>query len=211
LWPWLQRVAKWLAKARLFWLAIGVLLVAAVVALRPGTPEPIIRWTGLFLQLLGICTVIIGIEQTRRLFDHPSLLSIATSWLRAFPPYKRNVVVGAAAGDLGIVGGKARAYVTSNPPPNADIEERVASLERNVGHINKRIDGVFEELDKTQSEQMTALSREKQERAAEDAKIAAKLETSGTGGLHISAAGAVWLFVGVTLGTGSVEIAKWLQ
>jgi hypothetical protein len=188
-----------------------VVLVAGVIALRPGTTEPIVRWTGLFLQLLGIGTVITGIEQTRRLFDHPSLLSIAMSWLREFPPYKRNVVLGAAAGILGMAGAKARGYVTSNPPPNASIEERVASLERNVGHLNKRIDEAFDELDKTQSEQTGALEKEKQERAAEDTRIASKLETSGTGGLHISAIGALWLLIGVTLGTGSVEIAKWLQ
>jgi hypothetical protein len=211
LWPWLKRVADWIAKARLLWLAVGVVVAAGIVALRPGTSEPIVRWTGLILQLLGIATVIIGIEQTRRLFNHPSLLSIAKAWLGEFPPYKRNIVIGAAAGSFGIAGAKARGYVTSNPPSNASIEDRVASLERNVGHLNKRIDDAFQELDKTQSEQTAALEKEKQERVAEDTKIASKLEMSDTGGLHISAIGALWLFVGVTLGTGSVEIAKWLQ
>jgi hypothetical protein len=201
LWPWLKRLAHWIAKARLFWLAIGVVVAAGLVALRPGTTEPLVRWTGLFLQLLGIATVILGIEQTRRLFNHPSLLSIAKAWFREFPPFKRKIVMGAAAGALGIAGMKARGYVTSNPPPNASIEERVSSLERNVGHLNKRIDDTFQELDKAESEQTASLEREKQERVAEDAKIASKLETSGTGGLHISAIGALWLLIGVTLGT----------
>ena len=168
---WLKRLAHWIAKARLFWLAIGVVVVAGVIALRPGTTEPTVRWTGLFLQLLGIATVITGIEQTRRLFNHPSLLSIAMSWFREFPPYKRNIVLGAAAGALGIAGAKARGYVTGNPPPNASAEERLTSLERNVGHLNKRIDEAFEEIDKTQSEHTAALEKEKQERAAEDATM----------------------------------------
>ena len=132
-------------------------------------------------------------------------------WLREFPPYKRNIVLGAAAGTFGIAGAKARGYVTSNPQPNANIEERVASLERNVGHLNKRIDDAFDELESTQSKQTEALEKEKQERAAEDGRIASKLETSGTGGLHISAIGALWLLIGVTLATGSVEIARWFQ
>jgi tetrahydromethanopterin S-methyltransferase subunit F len=208
---WFKRLAHWIAKARLLGLAIGVVVAAALVALRPGTTEPLVRWTGLVLQLLGIATVIIGIEQTRRLFNHPSLLSLAEAWFRQFPPFKRKIVVGAAAASLGIAGMKARGYVTSNPPPNANLEERVASLERNVGHLNKRIDDAFQELNKTESEQKAALEREKQERVAEDTKIASKLETSGTGGLHISAIGALWLLIGVTLGTGSVEIARWLQ
>ena len=104
--------------------------------------------------------------------------------------------MGAAAGVLGIAGMKARGHVTSNPPPNANIEDRVVSLERNVGHLNKRIDDAFQELDKAESEQTAALEREKQERVAEDTKIASKLETSGTGGLHISAIGALWLLIG---------------
>ena len=211
MWSWLTRLARWIAKARLFWLAIGVLVTAGVVALRPGTTEPLVRWTGLFLQLLGIATVIIGIEQTRRLFNHPSLLSIAEAWFRGFPPFKRKIVMGAGAGAVGMAGMKGRGYVTSTPPANANIEERVASLERNVGHLNKRIDDAFQVLDKAESDQKAALEREKQERLAEDTKIASKLETSGTGGLHVSAIGVLWLLIGVTLGTGSVEIARWLQ
>jgi hypothetical protein len=210
-WHWLKRLAHWIAKARLFWLAIGVVGIAGVVALRPGTTEPLVRWTGLVLQLLGIVTVIIGIEQTRNLFNHPSLLSIAVAWFKQFPPFKRNIVMGAAAGAVGLAGMKARGYVTSNPPPNASLEDRVVSLERNVGHLNKRIDDAFQEIDKAENEHKAALEKETEQRVAEDSKIAAKLEMSGTGGLHISAMGALWLFVGVILGTGSVEIAKCLN
>lgn len=211
MWQWLKRLAQWIAKARLFWLAVGIVGVASAIALRPGTTEPVVRWTGLVLQLFGIVTVIIGIEQTRKLFNRPSLLSIARAWFKELPPFKRKIVMGAMAGSVGMAGMKARGYVSSNPPPNAGIEERVGSLERNVGHLNKRIDDAFQELDKVESAQTAALEKEKQERTAEDAKIASKLETSGTGGLHISAMGALWLLIGVTLATGSVEIAKWLQ
>jgi hypothetical protein len=211
LWTWLKRVVSWIAKPRLAWLAVGVVIGAGIMALRPGATEHVIRWTGLFLQLLGIGTVIVGIEQTRRLFNHPSLLTIAGEWVKQFPPYKRNVVLGAAAGALGLATAKARGYVTSNAPPNSTIEERVASLERNVGHLNKRIDDVYDEFDKSLRHQTAALEQERQDRTAEETKIASKLETSGTGGLHVSAVGAIWLFVGVILSTGSTEIAKWLQ
>jgi hypothetical protein len=163
------------------------------------------------LQLLGIATVIVGIEQTRRLFNHPSLLSVAAAWFKQFPPFKRNIVLGGAALTAGQASMKGRGYVTSNPPPNPSIEDRVASLERNVGHLNRRIDDAFLEIDRAESAHTATLEKEKQERVAEDTKIASKLEMSGTGGLHISAMGALWLVMGVTLGTGSVEIAKWLS
>jgi hypothetical protein len=193
-------------------MAVGVVAAASVIALRPGTSEPLVRWTGLVLQLLGIATVIVGIEQTRRLFNHPSFLSVAAAWLKQFPPLKRNIVIGGvAAGEINLDGMKARGYATSNPPPNASVDDRLASLERNVRHLNKRIDDAFQEIDKTESAHTKALEKEKQERRAEDSKIASKLEISGTGGLHVSAIGAIWLIIGVILGTGSVEIAKWLN
>ena len=55
------------------------------------------------------------------------------------------------------------------------------------------------------------MKREEQARAAEDQVIRHKLETTETGGIHVTAMGALWLFVGVTLSTASPEIAKWLQ
>jgi hypothetical protein len=53
-----------------------------------------------------------------------------------------------------------------------------------------------------------ALEGEANARSAEDKVIREKLEATGTGGVHISAIGALWLFVGVTLSTASVELAS---
>jgi hypothetical protein len=64
---------------------------------------------------------------------------------------------------------------------------------------------------KSDTETGAALKREEQARAAEDQVIRHKLETTETGGIHVTAMGALWLFVGVTLSTASPEIAKWLQ
>jgi len=37
------------------------------------------------------------------------------------------------------------------------------------------------------------------------------LEATGTGGVHISAIGASWLFVGIILSTAAPEIAEFLK
>jgi hypothetical protein len=210
-WSWFKRVGRWLATPRLFWVSSAIVVVAGIVALRPGTSEPVIRWTGLILQLLGIGTVIIGIEQTRRLFDHPTLLNMVAEWLKQFPRYRQSVVISVGAGAIAAATAKARGYVTSSPPPKANIDERVASLESNIGHLNKRIDDVYTELDSSIREQTAVLDKEHQDRVAQDSRIASKLETLGTGGLHISAVGALWLVIGVILGTASTEIARWLR
>ena len=56
-----------------------------------------------------------------------------------------------------------------------------------------------------------ALKDEQITRQSEDSIILQKLEATGTGGVHISAIGAAWLFVGVILSTAGLEIEKWLK
>ena len=64
-----------------------------------------------------------------------------------------------------------------------------------------------EEFQKTASE----LKNEAEARKSEDDAIRKQLEATGTGGVHISAIGASWLFVGVVLSTAAVEISKCLN
>jgi len=123
LWP-------WLVEARFAWLTLGVIAAALMVALRPHTPEPVIRLTGLVLQLLGIGTVIWGISETRALFGHPSFAKKAKSWLERFPLRRRNIVIAAGSGSLAAITGKARGYVTQGPGPNPTIETRIKTLEK---------------------------------------------------------------------------------
>jgi hypothetical protein len=209
---WLKRLTQWIViSPKLLWLALSVIFVVVAVALWLEASERIIRLTGLILQVFGIATVIWGIESTRRLFDHPTLLAVAAEWLKQYPPYRRGAVIAVGTGEVVMTGAKARAYVTSNPPLNATLEQRIASLEANVRHLNKRIDEGFREMDELERVQKAALGQERQERTAEDVKIAAKLELSGTGGLHISAIGALWLFVGVILSTAAPDIAQWFE
>jgi hypothetical protein len=84
-------------------------------------------------------------------------------------------------------------------------------LEKNIQHLNKRIDETQTEMDQSFRAQSGALEEERQERSREDRLLSAKLEATETGGLHISAMGALWLFIGVTLSTASVELSAWLK
>jgi hypothetical protein len=94
-------------------------------------------------------------------------------------------------------------------PPT--IEFRVDALEKNLILIQDRISQTQGEMDGEFRKIIKLLKSEVQFRQEEDAAIRARLETTATGGVHISAIGAVLLFVGVILGTASVEIAGWLK
>lgn len=204
LWP-------WLVEARFAWLTLGVIGAALIVSLRPHTSESVIRLTGLVLQLLGIGTVIWGISETRALFGHPSFAAKAKSWFERFPLRRRNIVLAVGAASLAAATCKARGYVTQGPGSNPTVDTRLDALERNVSLIHERISGIEKEMDEEFRKTAEAIKNEEHQRQTEDNAIRAKLEATGTGGVHISAIGASWLFVGVVLSTAGVEIAELLK
>ena len=153
----LKTVRAWLAEAWPLWLAVVVIglalfVSALLVSMRPNTAEPVIRLTGLFLQILGIATVIWGISETRALFGHPSLTSKAKAWLGRFPLLSRNVVIGVGSAALSATMGKARAYGTHGPGPSPTIQTRLDALEKNVTAIHERISQTQAEMDRRASE-----------------------------------------------------------
>ncbi len=190
----LKNLWPWLAEARYAWLSAGVILVALIVSLRPNTPEPVIRLTGLVLQILGIATVIWGISETRAFFGHPAFAAKTKSWSTRFPLLRQNIVIAAGAASLALLTSKARAHSTHNPGPNPTIEARIDSLERNIVLIHERIDSAEKEMDEEFQKTSDALKSEEHARQSEDNQIHKKLEATGTGGVHISAIGASWLF-----------------
>jgi hypothetical protein len=206
----LTALFHWLAEAWHTWLAMGVMFVACVVALRPHTPEPVIRLTGLVLQILGIATVIWGISETRALFGHPSLVSKVKSWLGRFPLLRKRVSIGAVTAHIA-VGGTGRAHVTNSPGLNATIESRLESLEKNVVLIHERISNTEREMDGQFRKMLGSIKGEEQSRQSADNAIRETLEATATGGVHISAIGAAWVLVGVVFSTAAVEIAQLLK
>ncbi len=205
-----KALLPWLGEARYVWLALAVSIAALVIALRPGTTEPEIRLTGLVLQILGIGTVAWGISETRALYGHKPMFAIARGWLERFPLRRRNIVLGAAAIASASAFGRARGHVTHGTPPNPTVNDRLDALEKNIGALHDRIGATQKEMDEEVSKLKTSVSDEARQREQEDHGNRKLVEMTATGGVHISAIGAVWLFVGVILSTAGVEIAATL-
>src|SRR5439155_20294170 len=178
---------------------------------RPGTSEPLVRLTGLVLQVLGIGTVIWGISETRALFGYPSIFNKTKSWLLRFPLVRRDIVLTAGTAEIALVGDQMRAHGISGVGPNATVETRLDALEKNIIAIHQRITETQREIDEEVHRAKTALENEQTARQHEDAAIRKMLEATGTGGVHISAIGASWLFVGIILSTAAPEIAEVLK
>jgi len=201
-----KTIWRWLAEARHVWYSAVVLGFALIISLCLYPTEPVIRLTGLVLQLLGIGTVICGISETRALFGHPSFASKTKAWLSRFPLLRRNVVLKVDVASHIIVSGEAKAYQTHRAA-DSTTEARLDSLERNVTLIHERISQTQKEMDEGLHKISNSVKREEQLRQAEDNAIRMKLEATGTGGVHISLIGASWLFVGIILSTAAMEIA----
>jgi hypothetical protein len=205
---WLRAMLRWLGEARYFWTGVAVVAAAALFLFRVGATEPWLRMTGLALQLLGIATVGWGIRQTRILFGRPDFLALARQWLRRFPFYGTRVV----SASLGVTSAGSRVSVRGQVTAtvaDASVKARLDALERNMDYANERISQTQAELDQAIRAHAEAVEQERQARAKEDKELRNMLESTETGGLHISAVGAVWLFVGVTLSTAAPELARW--
>lgn len=206
-----EALGAWLAEARYAFLSLGVIAVALFVSLRPHTSEPVIRWTGLALQLLGVFTVVRGISDTKAFFGHPSFARQTKDWLSRFPFLRRNVILAASGVALSSAVGHARAHVTHEPGRRPTVEARLVALEKNVASIHERISQTQSDTDRGFHAARKTLSAEAQTRQAEAMAIREKLEITGTGGLHLAAIGASWFFVGTILGTAAIEISAWLK
>lgn len=206
----LRTIWQWLAEARYAFLSMAIIFVALVISLRPHTTEPVIRLTGLVLQLLGIATVIWGIYETRALFGHPSFAIKTKAWLSRFPLLRRKDVIVEMSATLPGLTGKFRGYVL-HKPKEPTIEGHLEALEKNITLLYEGIIQTQNKMDEEFKEITNALKREEHSRQVEDSTIREKLEATGIGGVHISAIGASWLFVGIILITAAIEIAEFLK
>ena len=206
-----QQLLLWLSEIRYFWLCAIIVGIALLVSLCLYPTEPCIRLTGSALQLLGVMTVAWGISQTRQLFGHPSFVGRLAKWISRFPLRKRNTTIFGSGVSSVSIATMGRAHITHPVGTSPSLEQLATALSENVRLINDRVSAIESEVDKERDTRAAELRTERNAREAADASIQARLEATGTGGVHISAIGATWIFVGVVLGSASPELARWFQ
>src|SRR5688572_17530604 len=125
-----------LQTARRWPVCIAALLVFGAFATAVcSRQEWVIRWSGGFLQLLGIAGVFWGIHETRRFFGQRSWLDHLLSALA--PSDKTRTIMEAKGEAFGTSGADAaitllRAQTPKTAQPTT--EERLISLEQNLSH-----------------------------------------------------------------------------
>ena len=188
---------------------MGVLSIAFLLMFVLDLPELGVRLMGLVLQLLGLCTVLIGISQTRSRFGLPSMRASALAWVKRFPRVRLKPVEGKLVAILANV--EVTSHVNARLSLSADspLEHRVSAVESNLAALEHAVDGLRDQLDQTDRQRGEALALETQTRQEAVRRLSDELALAETGGLSLSLVGLVWLSAGLIITTLSPEIAAW--
>ncbi len=117
----------WLWEPLLFYIAV-LLVALPIIASFLWPDKNVIRYAGLFLQLLGVGTVAWDILETRKFFDLLSIWKEAHQrfrrWLCDRPKYRRGIVVELETGTGVGVGSSDIRFVETKTSPDAAVEEK---------------------------------------------------------------------------------------
>jgi len=216
---WLFRIFIWLLlEPKKFWITLLPFLVGFIflLALPAGifnglyfydTLETRFRLTGLILELLGICAVVYGLNDTLKLFLGKHLLHIIPEWFKRLPKFRNNHRLGVNPVN-GALGLRGALLTTKIPAPTSTIENRVSFLEEQIKQVRSQAfkDRIyFENKYKTL---VDALNTERSEREDGDKQAQQDLKEFAVGDAFIELMGVIWLFFGAIFATASTELAK---
>jgi hypothetical protein len=207
---WLKSIFYWFIKPYLFWITILVLAASLVQVVYISSSEASFRITGLFLQILGIGTVAYGIHETRKMFGHPSFFSLAKDWLERFPKFGGRIRLFSSNIQATSMVGNPRLHVWMNAKDDSN-EERIKAIEINLKSVNERLCEAQNQIDQCERKIQQDIKKEQDVRIKVDREILDKIEAIETGGIHITAMGVVWLFVGVIMSSVPVELSKLIK
>src|SRR5271166_4729404 len=139
---WFKFFLNWLLiQPRRFWWGTLVTLIVLWLAFW-WRSEQSFRFAGGGFQLLGVYTVVRGLNETRKLFGHPGLLARLRQWLHRVPRFPRTIMVTGQA-LVGDAFASAQASVWRNAGPGDSLETRVTTLEKNLSEVNRRLNDLI--------------------------------------------------------------------
>ena len=191
---------------------MGVLVVFAAILFGFITwhSEESIRVAGYSLQLIGMIFAIRGLLGIREHFEQPLLRQLLFQWVKRFPKWKRNVVIGVGTGHMRIAGMKARAEVWTPDDPQKPLEKRIEAIIRNLDRIREEQREHARSIDELKDSHNEHKKQVAEEQNNIKEKIRSDLESLHTSDLITSLVGLVWLTVGITMSTLAPELSKWL-
>ncbi len=199
-----------MAEAKLVFMGVFVVLAATLFGFVTWHSEESIRLAGYALQLIGMIFAIRGLLGVREHFGQSLLRQLVFKWVKRFPRWKRNVVIGAGACHSTMAGMKGRAEVWTPDDPEKPIEQRIDGILRNLDRIREEQREHAHSIDELKDSHEEHKKQVAEEQNNMKEKIRSDLESLHTSDLITSLVGLVWLTVGITMSTLAPELSKWL-
>ncbi len=206
----IKLIALWFYEPKLFFLTILYLLLALSWIVFFNYSEPSFRLIGLLLQIFGIVTVVLGIIQTREQFNHESYLKLFFNWVKRFPTNTKPVFIEPEGIKVGMSIGNVVLHTVFKLDPKSPVQEQLIKIEKEILSLQLQLD---HQTDKNMNELnnfRSKLAIEKNERTNSINQTLKIIESTSTGGIHISFIGTIWLLFGVIFSTASPELSKFL-
>ncbi len=210
LWKWSVELWRWIAKGKIIFICLLVIVTTVVLGFFTWHSEVSIRLAGYVLQLIGMIFAIRGLLSIRSFFGQPLLKDLVFNWLKQFPKGKKEVFIETGAFNLSI-GIKSSADVWTPDNASQTIEQRIEGIVENLERIRNRQREHANSID-----DLNDSYKKHKMMVAEEAKnmkeeIRSDLESLHTSDLITSLVGLIWLTAGITMSTIAPELHQWLH
>ena len=192
----------------------GVLLPIALmfgIKFLPWELNNLVRYVGLFLEVLGLYTVIVGHFGKRKLFDIPTLFTRIKFFLAQYPKWKAitHFVSGSYSGASSVASRDNGS--TWHEARETNIEGRLEAIEKNLFSLRGQIDIFERETIKSFSDFEKKFESEQQCMNSGISEIHMKLKDFAVQDIGFEGLGIYWLFCGLFLSSLATEVAKLLS
>lgn len=107
--------------------------------------------------------------------------------------------------------GRGYLHTTHGPSADQTIEGRVTHLEGIVKKLEDAQGRIHVAVVEARAKAQEALDAQALQLSGQIDAVSKKIESTATGGVHVSAIGVVLLFVGTIFGGAAPELEKWLK
>lgn len=177
------------------WLGIGGSVIVLTVLGAAVSTHSGFEHAGILLQMLGIFTAVLGLEERRRAFGGRGFLQWGKEKLRKICGRPKSVRITPNPATSTASAGNVR--VVTGLPQNAKLEEKIEVLQKNINEQDKKISDLDSKTQNLITQTKKDLQHEVNQSRNEIQKIHSFVEKVETGGIHVEIAGLIWLGAGL--------------
>lgn len=188
---WLKNIAIWSWDGRLFWGYVTLIILLAVFF------NSYYSLIGNVLQLGGVITIVVGINNKIKLFNNESPFKYHLKYFNRFPRLKPKVRVGNMSANFS-VGLSMTAKLTARfKNPEQSYADIIRYLDQELSQIKQQISGTEKEL-KNQIINLTKQFEDQRQKLDSNIKqVDEKLELSNTSDIRLELFGAACIAAGL--------------